>query len=140
MRVLAVKHESFPLTCRHCNPAVGMNACPAGAIRREAQTGAVIIDPAMCMACAMCVEDCPFDAIAFKVTHASPFGHDVAYQCDLCSERVKEGGQPACVEACHSHALVFGRVDEVRSEGSEGGRRVGGGRTPRHAPASPRLG
>ncbi len=107
IRVRAVGHESVPLTCRHCDPSDCMDACPVDAIRREDQTGAVIIDPADCVACAMCAMACPFDAIALKVTHDSPHGGNVATKCDLCSERVKQGGQPACVEACHSHALVF---------------------------------
>jgi carbon-monoxide dehydrogenase iron sulfur subunit len=66
VRVFAVDHESFPVACRHCDPADCMNACPAGAIRREAHTGAVVIDTAACKACAMCAMVCPFDAISFK--------------------------------------------------------------------------
>jgi anaerobic carbon-monoxide dehydrogenase iron sulfur subunit len=114
VRVIQVGHEAFPLSCRHCDPADCLNACPAGAISRHEATGAVRIDPALCKACAMCAMVCPFDAISFQVTHASPYGRDVAYKCDLCTERVEAGRDPACVEACHSGALVFAELDAYR--------------------------
>lgn len=114
VRVIAVDHESFPLSCRHCDPADCLNACPSGAIRRDAGTGAVLLDAAMCKACGMCAMVCPFDAISFQVTHASPYGRDVAYKCDLCADRLGEGGSPACVDACHSQALVFSEVEPFR--------------------------
>jgi carbon-monoxide dehydrogenase iron sulfur subunit len=66
VRVLAVEHESFPVSCRHCDPAWCMDACPSGAITRESKTGAVIINPDLCKACAMCAMVCPFDAILLK--------------------------------------------------------------------------
>ena len=34
----------------------------------------------------------------------------------LCSERIKTGGQPACVEACPVQASVFGNRDELIAE------------------------
>lgn len=114
VRVIAVGSESYPVVCRHCDPADCMSACPAGAISRDARTGAVVIDPARCKACGMCAMVCPFDAISYKITHASPYGRDVAYKCDLCSDRVAAGGEPACVAACHSGALTFGEFEAVR--------------------------
>ncbi|WP_025324183.1 4Fe-4S dicluster domain-containing protein [Deferrisoma camini] len=116
VRVLAVEHEAFPVSCRHCDPAWCMDACPAGAISRDPVTAAVILDQARCKACGMCAMVCPFDAIAFKVTHASPDGRETAFKCDLCSHRVREGRLPACVEACHSGALAFREHEEVRRD------------------------
>jgi carbon-monoxide dehydrogenase iron sulfur subunit len=116
VRVLGIEHESFPLSCRHCDPADCLNACPSGAISRDAESGAVLLDAAMCKACAMCAMVCPFDAISFKVTHRSCYGRDVAYKCDLCNDRVKAGGKPACVEACHSGALVYADYDVNRAK------------------------
>lgn len=115
VRVLGIDHEAFPLSCRHCDPADCLNACPSGAISRDSATGAVLIDAALCKACAMCAMVCPFDAISFKVTHRSCYGRDVAYKCDLCHSRLKEGKTPACVEACHSGALVFTEYDADRN-------------------------
>jgi carbon-monoxide dehydrogenase iron sulfur subunit len=115
VRVLGIEHEAFPLSCRHCDPADCLNACPSGAISRDPETGAVLLDPAMCKACAMCAMVCPFDAISFKQTHRSPCNRDVAYKCDLCHERIREGGTPACVAACHSGALVYAEYDATRT-------------------------
>lgn len=114
VRVLGVEHEAFPLSCRHCDPADCLNACPSGAISRDPVSGAVLLNPDLCKACAMCAMVCPFDAIAFKQTHRARYGRDVAYKCDLCNDRIKAGGEPACVEACHSGALVYGEFDRIR--------------------------
>ncbi len=116
VRVLGIDHESFPLSCRHCDPADCLNACPSGVIKRDPDSGAILMDAALCKACAMCAIVCPFDAISFKVTHRSAYNRDVAYKCDLCNERVKAGGMPACVEACHSGALVYAEYDTTRTE------------------------
>jgi carbon-monoxide dehydrogenase iron sulfur subunit len=116
VRVLGVEHEAFPVSCRHCDPAACMDACPSGAISRDRETRAVILHPEWCKACAMCAMVCSFDAISFKQTHRSSYGRDVAHKCNLCSERQKAGQAPACVEACHSKALVFKESDRMRDE------------------------
>jgi carbon-monoxide dehydrogenase iron sulfur subunit len=116
VRVLGIEHESFPLSCRHCDPADCLNACPSGALSRDPETGAVLLESTKCKACAMCAMVCTFDAISFKVTHRSCYGRDVAYKCDLCNELVKKGGEPACVQACHSGALVYAEYDAVRGQ------------------------
>jgi len=116
IRVLGVEHEAFPLSCRHCDPADCLNACPSGAISRDPETGAVLLKAELCKACAMCAMVCPFDAISFKETHKSCYGRDVAYKCDLCNDQVKNGEQPACVTACHSGALVYADADLSREK------------------------
>ena len=116
VRVLGVEHEAFPLSCRHCDPADCLNACPSGALGRDSETGAVLLDSSKCKACAMCAMVCTFDAISFKKTHRSSYDRDVAYKCDLCNDRVKYGVQPACVQACHSGALVYAEYDAVRGQ------------------------
>jgi formate dehydrogenase iron-sulfur subunit len=34
----------------------------------------------------------------------------------MCAERIKGGGEPACVEACPEKATIFGRRDELLEE------------------------
>lgn len=135
VRVLAVEHESFPLACRHCDPADCLSACPSGALLRDEASGAVMIDPRKCKACAMCAMVCSFDAISFKPTHRSPYGRDVAFKCDLCNDWVKAGGEPACVRACRSGALVYGEFEPMRSGRAAKGLRtylLGEGGLPAH--------
>jgi len=114
VRVLGVEHEAFPVSCRHCDPAACLSACPAGALRRDRDTGAVVLNAEYCKACAMCAMVCPFDAISFKEVHRSPFGRETAYKCDLCHEDLKGGKTPACVAACHSGALIFREAEPLR--------------------------
>ena len=38
-------------------------------------------------------------------------------KCQLCSERLAEGGIPACCDACPTGASLFGRVEDLRAEG-----------------------
>jgi carbon-monoxide dehydrogenase iron sulfur subunit len=116
VRVLGIEHEAFPLSCRHCDPADCLSACPSGALGRDKETGAILIDPTRCKACAMCTMVCTFDAISFKATHRSPYGREIAHKCDLCLERTKDGGTPACVEACHSGALVYDEYDAAKTK------------------------
>jgi carbon-monoxide dehydrogenase iron sulfur subunit len=107
VKVIAVENINFASSCRHCDPAYCVDACPSGALKRDRFMNAVIVDPYMCKACAMCAMVCPFDAITFKKTYNSPFGRDHAVKCDFCIERIKIGLNPACVDACKTKALVF---------------------------------
>ncbi|MEG1662216.1 MAG: 4Fe-4S dicluster domain-containing protein, partial [Clostridiales bacterium] len=55
----------IPLTCIHCADAWCLNVCPAGAISRNPQTGAVEIDQKKCKGCKMCMLACPYGNIHF---------------------------------------------------------------------------
>ncbi|MDY6820142.1 MAG: 4Fe-4S dicluster domain-containing protein [Deferribacterota bacterium] len=112
VRVIAIDYINFASSCRHCNPAYCIDACPSGALKRDEETDAVIVDPYMCKACAMCAMTCPFDAIIFKKTYNSPFNRDYAVKCDFCTGRIKKGKLPACVESCKTNALVFKEARE----------------------------
>ncbi|MEA3349924.1 MAG: 4Fe-4S dicluster domain-containing protein [Chloroflexota bacterium] len=100
---------SFPNKCRHCDPAPCMTVCPTGAISRDDDTDAVVVDSDKCIACAMCAMVCPFDVITF---YPSP-NKLAAIKCDQCIERQSLGEIPACVESCKTGALVFGDINEL---------------------------
>lgn len=90
----------MPMTCFHCEDAWCMNVCPAHAITRNPETGAVVIDPARCAGCKMCILACPYGNIHFD--------HEklVSRKCDLC------GGDPECVKHCIGGALNFEDINE----------------------------
>ncbi len=77
-----------PIICRHCKVARCEAVCPIpGAILRNEQTGALVIDEFKCNRCLACVEACPFGAI-----WVGP--HNEVLKCDLCD------GDPICVKYC----------------------------------------
>lgn len=84
-----------PVTCRQCRKMVCAENCPVEAITKNPATGAVQINPEVCIGCGICVDNCPFGAITY------PPGSAVPIVCDLC------GGQPRCVEVCVSGALTL---------------------------------
>ena len=101
------------MACMHCGSASCMAVCPAKAISREGQFGAVLVDRAKCLGCRYCAWACEFGA--------PQFGADGLMQkCDLCIDRLREGEQPACVENCCGGAITFGPVEQV--EGNIRGR------------------
>lgn len=53
---------------------------------------------------------CPYGAITLSVEEK------VVSKCDFCIERTEKGLLPACVEACPTKALRYGRVDDVLRE------------------------
>jgi len=120
VKVVKIEEFTFPVSCRHCDPAYCMDACPSGAISKDKDTDAVIIDAYMCKACAMCAMVCPFDAISFKETHESVFGRDVAFKCDLCVKNLAEDQKPACVTACKTGALDFREFEDIRLDSAKG--------------------
>lgn len=107
------QNTSFPNRCRHCDPAPCEQACPTGAMARDAEQGLVLVDDGKCIACAMCAMVCPFDVITFHVHLDGVAPRLVATKCDGCASRIARGAEPACVEACKSAALVYGELNDL---------------------------
>jgi anaerobic carbon-monoxide dehydrogenase iron sulfur subunit len=85
----------IPMTCMHCTKAYCMEICPANAIKRNEETGAISVNQDKCVGCKMCMLSCPFGNIHFDTLKL------VSKKCDLC------GGDPSCVRYCISGALQF---------------------------------
>lgn len=98
---------AVPVHCRHCEEPACVLACPTGAVHRAGPTGPVLSDQARCIGCKMCVQACPFGVITLTAD-----GKGVL-KCDQCVERLAQGQEPACVNACPTKALLFGDEDEV---------------------------
>jgi anaerobic dimethyl sulfoxide reductase subunit B (iron-sulfur subunit) len=108
-QVFTVESGAYPearlryvsMACMHCEDAHCRMACPTGAICRDTATRAVRIDAQLCIGCHSCSIACPFGV--------PRFGRDGAMQkCDLCSARLEQGLEPACVRVCPSKALQYG--------------------------------
>jgi carbon-monoxide dehydrogenase iron sulfur subunit len=115
-----------------------MMACLPGAIYRESENGAVLIDPDRCINCASCAMACPFGVIRYHVDVLGPHEKGVAVKCDNCVERQAQGLVPACVEVCKCHALTFEEQDEsLKRKTDEMAKRISVGAEDREVPASP---
>lgn len=106
IRVLSVEDFYVPMRCQHCKDAPCMAVCPSGAISRS-EEGFVLLNQQKCIGCFMCAVACPFGHPKID-PHTSK-----AVKCDFCYQRVRNGRQPACVEACPTGALRFGNLNEL---------------------------
>lgn len=104
--------------CMHCVDPVCMIGCPTGAIHRTSFSGEVVINPATCIGCGACANNCPYDSIRMVEVRSEKgeFLVDEEFQpilkatkCDFCVEQ-KSG--PACMNACPHDALS--RTDLTR--------------------------
>lgn len=93
------------LACNHCGLPACLYNCPAKAISKDSETGAVSVDPDKCMGCKYCTWACPYDAPKY----ASVTGR--VEKCDFCVERLNNDEAPACVCACPTNALRYGDDD-----------------------------
>ena len=108
---------SMPSLCRHCDPAPCAQACPTGAMARDTRHDLVLVDNHKCIACAMCAMVCPFDAVTFYAQANGMPARVVATKCDGCVERLEQGREPACVEACKVDALLYGDLNTLIEAG-----------------------
>jgi len=94
--------------CMHCEHPTCVSVCPVGAFEKTKE-GPVIYDADKCMGCRYCVMACPFDVPKYEWEKTNP----KVQKCDMCYDRIKQGLQPACAEACPTGATLFGERDEL---------------------------
>ena len=96
------------MSCMHCVEPSCVSACLVGAIRKTPE-GPVVYDPDMCIGCRYCMLACPFHVPRYEWQETTPF----VKKCSMCFDRLRDGGQPACVEACPEQAIAV--VDDTRT-------------------------
>ena len=117
----AIKEGTLPVICRQCDEPPCIDACPSNALHKD-ELGVAQRSRMLCIGCKSCAYACPFGVISADLTLR------LAPKCDLCEDRVSEGGVPRCVVACTSGALRFEKVERVEDSGLLllSGRTVGG--------------
>jgi Fe-S-cluster-containing dehydrogenase component/DMSO reductase anchor subunit len=100
-RLPGVPLFSLSLACNHCLDAPCKEKCPALAYSKDDGTGAVTVNPSLCMGCRYCQWVCPYDAPKFNKNTG------VIEKCTFCSHRLKDELDPACTTACPTAALRF---------------------------------
>ncbi|MDR7078674.1 formate dehydrogenase iron-sulfur subunit [Neobacillus niacini] len=94
--------------CFHCTDAACEKVCPENAISYT-EFGTVVIDHEKCVGCGYCVNNCPFEVISLKeYIDKNGDKYRKANKCTMCTDRLEEGLQPACVTTCHTGAMEFG--------------------------------
>jgi phenylacetyl-CoA:acceptor oxidoreductase subunit 1 len=134
-------HRTFlPVACMHCANPPCMHVCPTTATKQR-EDGLVTIDYDICIGCSNCIMACPYDARSIEREQRYAYGTpmksetarfdperlSVATKCTFCKERIDLAaatGQtpgvdpevtPACVNSCISGAMVFGDVNDPKS-------------------------
>ncbi len=94
--------------CRHCLEPACVSACPVAALTKS-EMGAVVYDSKKCLGCRYCMMACPYGIPRYDWDKQVPY----VRKCILCADRVKDGKQPSCTEACPTGATIFGDRDEL---------------------------
>src|SRR5690606_41082911 len=93
--------------CKHCTHAGCLDVCPTGALFRT-EFGTVVVQDDICNGCGYCVSGCPYGVIDRRE------GDGRAWKCTMCYDRLRDGLEPACAQACPTHPVQFGPLDELR--------------------------
>jgi formate dehydrogenase beta subunit len=94
--------------CMHCADPGCLRACPADGAIVQYENGIVDFQQDKCIGCQLCMSGCPFDIPKFNQTTKK------VYKCTLCSDRVGQGLEPACIKACPTGCLQFGTKAEMK--------------------------
>ncbi|WP_431859122.1 formate dehydrogenase subunit beta [Azospirillum sp.] len=94
--------------CMHCTEPGCLKACPSPGAIVQYKNGIVDFHQENCIGCGYCVSGCPFN-----VPRLSP-KDGKAYKCNMCSDRVAVGLEPACVKTCPTGAIQFGSKEDMQ--------------------------
>ncbi|MGC8642905.1 MAG: sulfate reduction electron transfer complex DsrMKJOP subunit DsrO [Isosphaeraceae bacterium] len=129
----SLKDKPVLVLCNHCTNPPCVRVCPTEATWKRAQDGIVMMDMHRCIGCRYCVAACPFGARSFNWRDPRPYldpanpstypsrTKGVVEKCNFCEDRLREGLEPACVEAARGvaggeGALTFGDLSDPNSQ------------------------
>jgi anaerobic selenocysteine-containing dehydrogenase/Fe-S-cluster-containing dehydrogenase component len=104
-----IKKFFLPRLCNHCDNAPCIEACEEDALFKNTD-GVVMISNSKCTGCQICYEKCPYKAIEIN-----PYT-GIVEKCDFCYSRVINGLLPVCVQSCIGKAMIFGDINDKKSE------------------------
>jgi Fe-S-cluster-containing dehydrogenase component len=105
-----VKLDYIPTPCQQCENATCIAGGAPGAVYRRPD-GIVIIDPETARGEKVIVSSCPYRGIYWNEEE------NVAQKCNMCAHLLDKGWkEPRCVETCPTGALLFGDLDDPKSE------------------------
>jgi formate dehydrogenase iron-sulfur subunit len=98
--------------CMHCLEPACVSVCPVAALEKTA-TGPVVYHENICIGCRYCILACPFNVPKYEWDKALM---PRVGKCDFCADRQAKGQSPACVSACPTGTLKFGKRGELLQE------------------------
>ncbi|WP_299027002.1 4Fe-4S dicluster domain-containing protein [uncultured Campylobacter sp.] len=102
------------VSCQQCEDAPCVTVCPTKACHKDEKTGITTMNTDDCIACKYCIVACPYD-VRF-INHETR----AAESCNFCLDtNLKDGREPACIEACRYEAIVFGDLNDENSHISQ---------------------
>ncbi|MEM2320964.1 MAG: 4Fe-4S dicluster domain-containing protein [Candidatus Bathyarchaeia archaeon] len=104
-----VKAAYMPILCMQCDMPRCMEVARDGAVYKR-RDGIVIIDPVKAIGQKEIVEACPYNAVSWNDEKNLP------QKCIFCVHRIEVGEAPRCVDVCPSGALIFGDLEDEKSE------------------------
>ncbi len=96
-------------SCKHCNDAGCLNACPVKAIVRT-DLGNVFVQQETCIGCKYCIPACPWGVISYSEKTKT------VHKCTLCNDRISNGLGTACAKACPTGSILFGDVADLQQK------------------------
>ncbi len=89
--------------CNHCLDAACMKGCPVDAYQVN-ENGIVLHLDDVCIGCQYCTWNCPYGVPVYQEDR------NIVTKCDMCTHRLDEGLDPACVQACPAGAIEIETV------------------------------
>jgi molybdopterin-containing oxidoreductase family iron-sulfur binding subunit len=114
-----------------------VRVCPTQATWKRESDGIVMMDMHRCIGCRYCMAACPYGSRSFNWRDPRAFietdsegnflsefptrTRGVVEKCNFCADRLRDGQQPACVEAANQvpgaeGVMAFGDVSDPTSE------------------------
>jgi anaerobic dimethyl sulfoxide reductase subunit B (iron-sulfur subunit) len=100
---------SLSYSCNHCASPECVRVCPTGAHQKR-EDGITFVDTDVCIGCGTCASACPYDAPKLN-TEKQYMG-----KCNFCMDRIDNGENPACVDACLMRCLHYGELSELQEK------------------------
>jgi Fe-S-cluster-containing dehydrogenase component len=105
-----VKVAYTPVTCMQCEKPACLKMAQNNAIYRRPD-GIIMIDPVKAKGQKQLVNACPYRVIEWNEEKQLP------QKCILCAHMLDKGEKvPRCVESCPTGALIFGDLDDPKSQ------------------------
>ena len=95
--------------CMHCSEPCCATVCFVGAFEKTPE-GPVKYHEDLCVGCRYCVMACPYQALSYE--YDEPLTPRVM-RCTMCYDRIKDGLNPGCADACPMGAITFGPREEL---------------------------